>query len=64
MGIQLTSVLQISVCTRQQILVMCRDEVTVTAQKEPLEKIRVHAHAQSFLSVHIHSCNSLTPELT
>lgn len=35
MGTQLTSVLQISVCARQQILVMCRDEVTITAQKEP-----------------------------
>lgn len=50
MGIQLTSVLQISVCTRQQILVMCRDEATVTAQKEPPGKIRVLMHNHFYLA--------------
>lgn len=35
MGTQLTSIIQISVSTRQQILVMCRDEVSITGQKEP-----------------------------
>lgn len=33
-------------------------------KKNLQEKSWVHVHAQSFLSVHIHSCNSLTPELT
>lgn len=51
MGIQLTSVLQISVCTRQQILVMCRDEATVTAQKEPPGKIRVLMHNHFYLGI-------------
>lgn len=55
MGTELTSVIHISVCTRQQILVLCRDEVTITAQKEPPGKSWVQAHAQSFLSVHINS---------